>query len=144
MSYKRSFFSPFCLPFGLRFQLRPNKPGKPSRGGQADDTPSPEPVRPPKAGKPQAHCQGLAVGYYGLTSAELSRSPPLDALDLPAGRDLRAASSTFAPLVFRVYRLEPRFNNFSALVRAILVQSVSLMVSRESNHAAAWLIFSKG
>jgi len=27
-------------------------------------------------------CQGLAVNYYGLTSAELSRCPPLDALDL--------------------------------------------------------------
>ena len=27
-------------------------------------------------------CQGLAVKYYGLTSAELSRCPPLDALDL--------------------------------------------------------------
>jgi len=24
-------------------------------------------------------CQGLAVKYYGLTSAELSRCPPLDA-----------------------------------------------------------------
>ena len=47
-------------------------------------------------------CQEFAVAYYGLTSAELSRCPPLDALDLPVRRDLRGASSTFAQLGFHI------------------------------------------
>ena len=47
-----AILSRFCLPFRLRFQLRPNKPGKPMT-----------PHLP--------RCQGFAVAYYGFTLGRL-------------------------------------------------------------------------
>jgi len=58
---------------------------------------------PAIADKVTADCQGLAIDDYSLTSAELSRCPPLDALanrsrDPAAGE--AGAPSTFAQLGF--------------------------------------------
>ncbi len=64
------------LKIAVLFTLWASLSATPQQAGKAEGAASPEPVRPPKAGKPQAHCQGFAVGYYSFT---------LDALDLPEG-----------------------------------------------------------
>jgi hypothetical protein len=62
------------------------------------------------SGKPMSphllRCQGLAVDDYSLTSAELSRGPPLDALTERSGDPASGeagATSTFAQLGFSFY-----------------------------------------
>jgi len=98
VKYKLQKNTPFCLPFGLRFQLRPTsreshaKAGKPMFIRQR--TLAEYPIF--RACQPLAGCQGLAVVHYGFALARLESG----------------ASSIFAQLgLYFVLVLCPR-NNF--------------------------------
>ncbi len=76
MSYRFKKIFSFCLPFGLRFQLRPNKSGK---------------LMPPHL----LRCQGLAVDDYSFALGRLTERSG-DPASGEAG-----APSTFAQLGFQ-------------------------------------------